>query len=1094
MPSVVWSGSESVSDAVPPVSGGRVWTCVCGLEFVSKRSLGQHMRHSHPKPEMVCGDVAPRKVVCPCGMKFASVRALGQHRRHRHASEVNETRIRLRAVRRGEWSDDDSDRLLALADQLADSCASRAILWSRLREHFPQRTEEAIKKRLQKLGWDGFKAYTTGCRSYTKCLDYTNCPKPNLISQLPGSPSRVDLRIDSANARCPSLSEELHQSLSCMGTDTAPDCDLLTWRAEILDSVVTGLSDCASTVWDSRELLDLARGLRRGTLSFGEATCFISSHAQKHFPSKWCPPRTSDVGRMPRSKAKIRKSNYAAVQRLYRKNRKDAADCVLSGDWRSAYMHSAALPEGTIEYWKDILGRPSDPDVRPTPVGECDWGLVRPITSDEVRAALKDSRGTAPGLDKMACGELCKVDIRVVTQYLNLLLVTEAAPPSLTRSRVTLIPKCACPKSPSDFRPICVSSIILRVLHKIVARRWRSVLRLKALQVAFQKRDGCLEATTVLETVLREAHDGKRPVTAMLLDVSKAFDSVNRDTLVRTIRMSAAPQPLQRYLERLYNSSVTVLADSTITCQRGVRQGDPLSPLLFIMALDEVLSASKLLDGVALPGGSVDAIAYADDLVLLANTRKQMEERLVKLSECLGESGMRLNASKSRVMQIEKLGKEKAMVLLQDPIRVQGQTIRPLTVDEEVRYLGLNFTWKGRSRVKTTSVLSDYLENVTRAPLKPQQRMEILRFHLIPKLQYALVNGNAHRNTLKSMDIMVRTSVRNWLNLPKDTSLGFFYSGRVDGGLDLKSFETTIPIMQRAKLERLATSPDPIVRALVKSSCVQRDARVAFRPLSVQRRIVTSVEEVRDAWRQVWLGSCDGRDTPRVPVDRCSHGWIDRPERVFPDVYMRGLKLRGGLLRTKVRATRGRAPTPDELRCRGSCGEPESLGHILQRCAVSHDARCARHNRLVRRVATTLRRQGREVLVEPVIPTGKTFCKPDIVFRSGNTAIICDVTVVAGQRLIESWDLKVRKYGSAEIEQAVVKLLRRSEEEVLQVLHAPIVLSYRGMLLQRSGKMLRSFGISNRDLVDLCLLTVVGSLKCYDTYMRGTGQTKLYDS
>ncbi|KER18835.1 hypothetical protein T265_12136 [Opisthorchis viverrini] len=88
------------------------------------------------------------------------------------------------------------------------------------------------------------------------------------------------------------------------------------------------------------------------------------------------------------------------------------------------------------------------------------------------------------------------------------------------------------------------------------------------------------------------------------------------------------------------------------------------------------------------------------------------------------------------------------------------------------------------------------LVNISKAPLKPYQMLEILKEFATSRLQYELVLGSAHRNTLKALDVAARHAVRAWLRLPKDTPLGLFYAKVKDGGLGLTSFATTIPLLQ----------------------------------------------------------------------------------------------------------------------------------------------------------------------------------------------------------------------------------------------------------------------------------------------------------
>jgi hypothetical protein len=136
----------------------------------------------------------------------------------------------------------------------------------------------------------------------------------------------------------------------------------------------------------------------------------------------------------------------------------------------------------------------------------------------------------------------------------------------------------------------------------------------------------------------------------------------------------------------------------------------------------------------------------------------------------------------------------------------------------------------------------------------------------------------------------------------------------------------------------------------------------------------------------------DGRELMAKKVDPVSHLWVRYPQKVFPRLYVRGLQLRAGVLGTKVRRLRGRVGLPTvDVKCRGGCGQPESLSHILQKCQVTHDGRCARHNRVVYLTAKKLGAGVDEAWVEPIIPVPGSYRKPDLVIRKDETLYVMDL-------------------------------------------------------------------------------------------------------
>lgn len=98
---------------------------------------------------------------------------------------------------------------------------------------------------------------------------------------------------------------------------------------------------------------------------------------------------------------------------------------------------------------------------------------------------------------------------------------------------------------------------------------------------------------------------------------------------------------------------------------------------------------------------------------------------------------------------------------------------------------------------------------------------------------------------------------------------------------------------------------------------------------------------------------------------------------------------------------------------------------------------------------------------------------------------IIDVSLVASYRTSKTQDIKTSKYGQPDCVIAIQPWTATSPSASLQ--HLPIIISNRGLLYDPLGVGLRTLGLSHRDFMDLCLLTNIGSLKCYDLYKHGTG-------
>ncbi len=324
---------------------------------------------------------------------------------------------------------------------------------------------------------------------------------------------------------------------------------------------------------------------------------------------------------------------------------------------------------------------------------------------------------------------------------------------------------------------------------------------------------------TVLDTILRDARSRNRRLAISFVDLSKAFDSVSHDTILRAAARVGLPKPLLQYLRSYYTGGTTQVKSLNCRLTNGVRQGDPLSPLLFNAVIDEALhELHESRVGYELNGYLYQALAFADDLILVAETPAGQQQAYDTVAGCLSQGGLRPNPMKCATMTIGKYGKRKAWYCDQKPyLRSGDQLIRAMRVDDAYKYLGIRFMVTGKQQ-QPNALLTGLLHNLRRAPLKPQQRLHILRAHLLPRLQHQLVLGKVGVAKLHRMDQTLRRNVREMLKLPHDTPSAEIHAAVDDGGLGVMSLQSCVPRLFRERLANLSRCPDPDVQACVNSS------------------------------------------------------------------------------------------------------------------------------------------------------------------------------------------------------------------------------------------------------------------------------------
>ncbi len=255
--------------------------------------------------------------------------------------------------------------------------------------------------------------------------------------------------------------------------------------------------------------------------------------------------------------------------------------------------------------------------------------------------------------------------------------------------------------------------------------------------------------------------------------------------------------------------------------------------------------------------------------------------------------------------------------------------------------------------------------------------------------------------------------------MAEDTSLGFLHAPRKSGGLGIPSLVNTLPLLQKKRFEKLLSSHNAIERTLTELPSFKTTLRRINLSCKVGKETVCSLQEVKVEWTRALRTSADGRIMITDDIDPASYYWISKPHTVFPRLHLRGIQLRGGTMYTKARASRGREKSPNELACRGGCQARETLNHILQVCQITHNARCARYNPVVKLLEKLLRKKVEQTWIEPIIPTNKSFIKPDLLIDTEQQVTILDITIVVNPQMEQSHRLKIEKYGSQENTEAI---------------------------------------------------------------------------
>lgn len=342
-----------------------------------------------------------------------------------------------------------------------------------------------------------------------------------------------------------------------------------------------------------------------------------------------------------------------------------------------------------------------------------------------------------------------------------------------------------------NWRPISLINVDAKIGSKAIAYRLEKVLPsvIHHNQHAFVKNRTIFDAIRTIEDVLCFTKSKSIDAFLIAIDFEKAFDSVDRNFLFETLKEFNFGTSLLNWVKTFYHDISSCVmnnghASPFFSIKRGVRQGDPISPYLFILVLETLANSIRKepgIDGIRIKENIIKQVIFADDLTIFFRNKSSFHILQSLLSDFYFASGLKINDEKTEVLGLG------SCVPLKDDFGVAE-------IKETIKILGIYFTYNNTNfkRFNFDSILDFIRCTFTRwkwRGLTIIGKIQIIKTFIIPKILHCTSAIAPDKEFIKEVNRVLYSFV--WKGKDK-VKRKVLIKDIADGGLRMPDIESII--------------------------------------------------------------------------------------------------------------------------------------------------------------------------------------------------------------------------------------------------------------------------------------------------------------
>ena len=252
----------------------------------------------------------------------------------------------------------------------------------------------------------------------------------------------------------------------------------------------------------------------------------------------------------------------------------------------------------------------------------------------------------------------------ILCKLFNIIFKSGVFPTIWTKGILVPVYKKGDKKLAQNYRPITLVSIFSKIFSNLLNARlyiWSEENeKLNNFQFGFRQNKSSIDAVYVLQGIISHTLKNKKKLFCCFVDFEKAFDTVDHSLLWYKLYMTNCSSKIINMIKNIYkevkvtvrvNNKMSDFFESTI----GVKQGEPLSPLLFLLFINDMVNdvSVNTADTVFIQGIPIQLLLFADDTVLFSKSQVSLQNQIDKLEIYCKKWKLKVNATKTKILVFE---------------------------------------------------------------------------------------------------------------------------------------------------------------------------------------------------------------------------------------------------------------------------------------------------------------------------------------------------------------------------------------------------------------------------------------------------------